>query len=132
MSKTPRGHELDEDGFHDEDECRKCLLSREVKNKCRCAECCRQLIIEVDLQDAKREPKIAERGKPLKGGRELIGYLLNGDDGACVFLDQTTNLCTIYRSRPLSCRLFDCATAGELIDLKFRRENGAALAAPSP
>jgi Fe-S-cluster containining protein len=67
------------------------------------------------LQDAEREPQIAERAKPIytaakltrSGLRELEGYLLNGDDLACMFLDQATNLCTIYDTRPLACRLFE-------------------------
>ncbi len=101
---------------HDPDECYQCLLTREVVNTCRCALCCRRLIIEVELQDAEREPKIKEKGSPLftppeltgTGQRELEGYLLNGKDVACVFLDQQTNACTIYETRPLACRLFDC------------------------
>lgn len=40
--------------------------------------------------------------------KELAGYLLNAKDGPCAFLDRQTNLCTIYDSRPLICRLFDC------------------------
>lgn len=101
---------------HDLDECYECLLSRTVETTCRCAECCRRLIIEVLLEDAEREPKIRERGSPIytaaeltrSGQRELSGYLLNGPGGACVFLDQETNLCTIHATRPLVCRLFNC------------------------
>lgn len=90
----------------------------EVSCECRCGECCRNLIIEVDVEDAKREPKIAERGSPTytsaelteSGKRELEGYLLNDvkNDGACTFLDRTTNLCTIHETRPWVCRVFDC------------------------
>ena len=123
-----KGHELDEDGEHDEEECYQCFVRKEVRSACRCGECCRRLIIEVDLEDAKREPKIAELGSPTyqhpalteSGQRELIGYLLNSrDDIACIFLDRHTNLCTIYGSRPLACRLFDCDGAGrqKLIEL---------------
>jgi Fe-S-cluster containining protein len=96
----------------------------EVHNACRCAECCRQLIIEVGVEDAKREPKIAEKGSPIytdpqltaSGEKELEGYLLNattGQDNACVFLDQPSNLCTIYDTRPWTCRAFDCDGAGQ-------------------
>jgi hypothetical protein len=43
------------------------------------------LIIEVDVEDAKREPRIAEKGSPIyadprltaSGDKELEGYLLN-------------------------------------------------------
>jgi Fe-S-cluster containining protein len=123
------GHEFDEDGFHDEEECEVCLLARAPTCKCRCGECCRRLIIQVSLSDAQREPKIAQRCSPIytgpeftaSGQRELEGYLLNGSEGdcACVFLDQATNLCTIYETRPLTCRLFDCDGAGreQLIEL---------------
>jgi Fe-S-cluster containining protein len=116
------GHQFDEEGFHDEDECEICLLASAPTCQCRCGQCCRHLLIEVSLEDAKREPKIAERGDPMyehpnltvSGKRELIGYFLNsrGEDPACIFLDQATNLCTIYETRPLVCRLFDCDGAG--------------------
>jgi Fe-S-cluster containining protein len=42
------------------------------------------------------------------GQRELIGYLLNGPGGTCVFFDSETRLCTIHNTRPGCCRLFDC------------------------
>src|SRR5205807_2014519 len=96
-------------------------------SSCRCAECCRRLLIEVTLEDARREPKIKELGSPTytpailtkSGQRELEGYLLNGQDGPCVFLDQAQNLCTIHPTRPLICRLFDCDHDGreQLIEL---------------
>jgi Fe-S-cluster containining protein len=122
------GHTLDEDGEHDEDACYQCALSREVKNDCRCGKCC-HLLIEVELEDAEREPKIKEKGLPIytppeltrSGKRELSGYLLNVPENghACAFLDRTTNLCTIHATRPLLCRLFDCDGDGkdQLIEL---------------
>jgi len=123
-------HTLDEDGEHDEDSCYSCLLGKGVKSDCKCAECCRRLIIEVLPEDAEREPKIKELGSPIyedprltaSGQRELIGYLLNKiteKSHACVFLDDATNLCQIYDTRPLVCRLFDCAGEGreQLIEL---------------
>ena len=123
----PSGHDLDEDGEHDEDECWLCLHKQSVENSCRCAECCKRLIIEVTLQDAEREPKIKELGSPIflppqltaSGERELDGYMLNGAEGGCVFLDKTTNLCKIHDTRPLVCRLFDCEGEGreQLIEL---------------
>src|SRR4051794_11079098 len=116
------GHTLDEDGEHDEEACHSCLLKREVKCACDCGGCCRSLLIEVELEDAKREPRIAERGSPIyappeltkSGEREIEGYLLNGkeNDYACVFLDRETNLCGIYETRPLACRLYDCDKEG--------------------
>jgi hypothetical protein len=103
---------------HDDDdsdgECYPCLAAEEVQTVCRCAECCRRLIIEVMLEDAEVEPRIAKECSPIYTGppetkdRELIGYLLNGKDGPCVFLDERSNLCTIHATRPLVCRLFDC------------------------
>jgi Fe-S-cluster containining protein len=123
------GHQFDEDGFHDEEECSVCLIASAPTCQCRCGQCCRGLLIEVSVEDAEREPKIAERGDPMyehpnltaSGNRELIGYFLNsrGKDMACVFLDQATNLCTIYDTRPLVCRLYDCDGAGreQLIEL---------------
>lgn len=37
-----------------------------------------------------------------------------GKDGHCIYLDQDTNLCTIYDTRPLICRV------DEQYDLKFK------------
>lgn len=121
-------HEVDEYGEQDRSECHECMLGMEVKGDCRCAECCRRLIIEVDLEDAEREPKVREKGSPIytpgeltgTGQRELEGYLLNSqEDLACVFLDRATSLCSIYDTRPLTCRLFDCHGEGreQLIEL---------------
>jgi Fe-S-cluster containining protein len=129
----PPEHDLDEDGEHDPDACYACLLDRAVVNECKCAECCQRLLIEVGLPDAEREPKIALLGSPIymppdlteSGKRELEGYLLNAPDGPCVFLDRSTNLCTIYETRPLTCRLFDCDGEGRerLIELGILRRD---------
>ena len=104
-------HQLDEDGLHDEQECELCIEQHEtVRNLCRCGRCCQALIIEVTLRDVEREPKIKECG-PLKGFTgEIEGFLLNdkSNDYACRFFDPSTLLCTIYETRPLCCRLFDC------------------------
>jgi Fe-S-cluster containining protein len=125
-------YHLDPD--HDPEECYDCLLEQETINTCRCGKCCRRLIIEVGLEDAAREPRIGERGSPIfapteltgSGERELEGYLLNGKDLACVFLDKDTNLCTIYETRPLTCRLFDCDGEGreQLINLGILKREG--------
>ena len=87
------------------------------------------LLIEVSVRDAEREPKIKKRGSPMysppeltrSGQRELIGYILNVKENgyACAFLDRATNDCTIYDTRPLPCRIFDCAGDGreQLVEL---------------
>jgi Putative zinc- or iron-chelating domain len=111
----------DEDAklMHDPDGCYWCVAERPATlSQCRCGECCRRQLIEVDTEDARREPKIAERASPIftpailtaSGRRELEGFLLNSEanDGACVFLDPASNLCQIYDTRPLVCRLFNC------------------------
>lgn len=84
-------------------------------------------MIEVRTEDAEIEPKIKEMGSPIldepdeNGKRELIGYYLNSkrNEYACAFLDRTTNLCGIYDTRPLVCRLFDCdgADRAEKVEL---------------
>lgn len=104
----------EDSGWDDEDEPEPI---KEVKSDCRCGECCR-MIIEADLDDAKREPRIAERGSPIytpaeltgTGKDELEGYMLNDQANgyACTFLDTATNLCSIYPTRPWACRVFDC------------------------
>jgi hypothetical protein len=121
---SPTDHHLDPE--HDPEECYDCLLQETVINTCRCAACCRALIIEACVEDAEREPRIREKGSPIytpaplteSGQEELSGYLLNGKD-ACVLLDPETNLCTIHATRPLTCRLFDCDGAGreQLVEL---------------
>jgi Fe-S-cluster containining protein len=102
--------------IHDPEACYLCLLDAPpILSDCRCAMCCRALIIETTLEDAAREPLIAVRGSPIHvppeltgtGQPEVEGYLLNGPNG-CVFLDQMSNRCTIYETRPLCCRRFDC------------------------
>jgi Fe-S-cluster containining protein len=123
---------------HDPDQCYWCLEQQPpALSSCRCGECCRRLIIEVTLEDAKREPKIKERGSPIflpaelteSGQRELTGYFLNSADNghACTFFDRATNLCSIYPTRPLICRLFDCAHEGreQLIELGILERDGA-------
>ncbi len=119
MSDVPEGHQADKYGEHDPDECYSCMLARDpVQSTCRCGKCCRALLIEVMVEDAEREPRIKELGSPTytdarltqSGQSELEGYLLNSsaNDYACAFLDRQTNLCTIYDTRPVICRLFDC------------------------
>ncbi len=121
MTRKPKWqrHQKDEDGEHDPEECYACLLEKEVTGDCRCADCCKRLLIEVSVEDAEREPLIAQKGSPIyadprltaSGKPELEGYILNrrkGKDISCVFLNAKTDLCTIYDTRPLTCRLFDC------------------------
>lgn len=108
VKPTDLPHSVDEEGEHEEEYCYRCLADHAVESKCRCGECCRRLILEASLEDAIIEPKIKERCSPIRDVVEQIGYLLNAKDGPCVFLDRTTNLCTIYDTRPLMCRLFDC------------------------
>ena len=121
-------HDLDQYDCHDPEECWECLHAEIVENQCRCGQCCRSLLIEVDVRDAEREPKIAELGSPINwpadvsvsGRDELIGYIINKPDGSgCLFLDDATNACTIHATRPLVCRLFDCDGDGkeQLIEL---------------
>lgn len=113
------GHNVDDEGTHDPDECELCVeRCKTVACDCQCGKCCEQLIIEVSLRDAEREPRIKQLCSPLwdsdieifEHRREVGGYLLNSHDneGACVFFDRQTRLCTIHETRPLVCRLFNC------------------------
>ena len=105
----PDEHQLDEYGDHDEDECEVCIeQTHTVRCECRCGRCCEEMILEASLRDGEREPRIKEL-PIIKGfSEEPIGYLLNGKDGPCVFLDRETKLCTIHDTRPLMCRVFNC------------------------
>jgi Fe-S-cluster containining protein len=127
------GLDADEDEFDDDEDLE---VGEPTHSDCRCGECCRPLIIEVGLADAEREPEITKRGSPIRvpaelsasGQEELAGYLLNSpvNDNACAFLDQTTNLCSIYDTRPWVCRVFDCDPEGkeQLIQLGIRPAGG--------
>ena len=100
-----------------------------MSNEClRCGACCRSLIVEADLLDALREPRIAkvcglpapppdacvvdEDEQPIGedpwNGRVAILSPRRNQDGqlaGCAFLD-TTNRCTIYPTRPNVCVAF--------------------------
>jgi hypothetical protein len=63
-----------------------------VTCKCRCGHGCELLIIEASMNDAEREPRIAERGKPLyddmSGVNEQIGWSCRPESfaiGGCGF-----------------------------------------------
>jgi len=105
-------HDYDEDGGHQPDECARCIeQTHSCVSVCRCGDCCRSLILEAEVRDAIREPSIAQECRPLFDiGPDTVGYLLNDREQgmACHFLDQSTNLCTIYETRPLMCRVFNC------------------------
>ena len=101
--------------LHDPDECELCLLKEEVRgNLCRCGLCCEYMIIEATALDARREPRIRERGSIIDEGGEIppdqAGWYLNRGKG-CVFFSRDSagrGVCEIYETRPLCCRLFNC------------------------
>jgi Fe-S-cluster containining protein len=95
---------------------------------------------ELNTADAEREPRIAETGTPLMddmrtGVKEQVGWMLGRTDGHCVFFDPANRLCTIYNTRPLECRVFNCDgregeyfrdPAGFLEQERVREEEAAA------
>ncbi len=109
-------HDLDKDGDHDPDACEHCIEEHHsVRSICDCGKCCESTIVEASLRDAEREPRIAAECGPIvcdlrTGAREVIGYMLNSKENeyACRFFDRQTRRCTIYDTRPLVCRVFDC------------------------
>lgn len=107
-------HQLDFEDYHDESECELCIEQQETKScGCRCGRCCETAIVEASFRDAEREPRIAETGMPLMddmrtGVKEQVGWMLGRKDGHCVFFDPENRLCTIYETRPLECRVFNC------------------------
>lgn len=117
-------HDLNEFDVHDPDECERCLEQNEsVLSNCRCGFCCERLILEASLRDGLHEPRIAAECELLRDiGPEPVGYLLNDrtNGNACHFFDRETRFCSIYDTRPLMCRLFDCdksRSKGDLVDL---------------
>lgn len=76
----------------------------------KCGYCCRTLILEAEYTDGLREPRIFKEGMMLNLDDPFEERLwsLNGKiDWACIFLDRSTNLCTIYDTRPLMCQGFE-------------------------
>lgn len=63
-----------------------------------CGRCC-HLVVELRSGDVVPERYVAER----EGAR----FLDQRGDGACVALDPETKLCTIYETRPQTCRDFN-------------------------
>jgi hypothetical protein len=77
------GHDVDEEGTHDAEECELCLeRNHTVACDYRCGKCCESLLIEVSLRDAQREPRIKELCGPIwdsdiqifEGRKEVGGY----------------------------------------------------------
>jgi hypothetical protein len=104
---------------HDPEQCLLCWdLRPAVSCTCRCGRCCEAMILEANSFDVRREPKIAQRADPItEGGTiplEVADWFLNGPGGPCVFFhrdpDNGQGVCEIHATRPLMCRLFDCAT----------------------
>ena len=62
-----------------------------------CGRCC-HLVVELRSDDVVPEELTAVR----EGKRCMDQH----SDGACVALDPATHLCTIYESRPWTCRVF--------------------------
>lgn len=111
------GHYINDWGNHVPDACRICVEANDtVSCHCQCGNCCERLIIEVDVEDGEREPRIAAECLPLRDGSpEIVGYRLNDQENgyACRFFDRTKRLCQIYDTRPLLCRIFNCDEARE-------------------
>ena len=74
------------------------------------------------MRDGEREPKINEHSSPItddmSGVVEQIGWPLNHGNGAWTLFDKQSKLCTIYETRPLCCRAFNCDS--ELIVIELR------------
>ena len=128
-------HDFDEDNVHDEDDCDLCIeRTCSVSSSCRCGNCCERLILETTLRDAEREPRIAKECSPLRGiNDEPDGHLLNDRENgmACHFFDRDRRLCTIYETRPLMCRVFNCDAerrSGDLVELlNYQPDSTASL-----
>jgi Fe-S-cluster containining protein len=104
-------HQRDEDGEHWPDECELCLEESEsCVCACKCGNCCEQLILEASHRDAEREPRIKAKCQPFRDFEDVVGYYLNdpANEHACHFFNREARLCTIYETRPLMCRLFNC------------------------
>ena len=115
-------HDLDDACRHEPEACAFCVETHcTVKCQCDCGNCCENLLIEASLRDAEREPRIAGCipiiEDDIEGNRVLVGYLLNSPENgnACRFFDRVTRKCTIYDTRPLACRVYDCDTEWSML-----------------
>jgi Fe-S-cluster containining protein len=131
-------HDIDEDGFHDTYECELCTEQTcSVSCECRCGNCCERLFLEASLRDAEREPRIsAECGVIRDFDDEVTGYVLDdrSNQTACHFFNRELRLCTIYETRPMMCRVFNCdeeRRSGELADLLTYEPDEAGGDSPS-
>ena len=84
------------------------VLVKQFRRCERCGACCRNSIIDVDLEDALREPRIVAEATLLDGhgtaSDDEWQFSLNqrgGKDFACIFL--TDEGCSIYPTRPVCC-----------------------------
>ena len=93
-------------------------MSQSIQCECRCGLCCMFAVVEATKDDVKREPSISQRAEFL-GFRKDVGpvWSLNskhqGARGPCVFFDESATdgrVCSIYETRPDSCRAYDCDT----------------------
>ena len=124
--------------LHDPDDCELCLIQNDVRCQCscRCGLCCEYMIIEATALDARREPKIRERGSIIDEGGEIppdqAGWYLNRGKG-CVFFSRDSagrGVCEIYETRPLCCRLFDCDTDERAVEFRAQLAADTGLSLP--
>ena len=83
-------------------------LIGQMKRCQQCGSCCRHLIVDVDVLDVIREPRIAEQGELLdgRGALEPDQWMWSlACAMPCPFLGEA-NRCTIYSTRPEACLAF--------------------------
>lgn len=82
----------------------------ELKIDCRvngrlCGKCCYKAVVPLTRRDIERITSRGYRFEDFAEYRAGVPVLKNVDSH-CVFLDPTTNACTIYEDRPTACRLY--------------------------
>lgn len=81
----------------------------------KCGACCRTLIVEAFFYDCDREPRIyqidgiTDRAKFREDERCII--LHDQKTRACPFLEDATNHCSIYPTRPVACVMVEAGDA---------------------
>lgn len=105
----------------------------------RCGACCRHWIVEADLVDVLREPRIAAECALMDGYGKLpldsdsVWMIACGPSESCPF--QRGNECDIYPTRPSECVAFspgslkcaECRTAAGLRPLVERESDGSLM-----
>ena len=103
MPENALEDEFDEDEEEDDEDDEDEENVKEATCECRCGECCRRLLIEVDLHDAERAPRIKELGSPTYTDERLTRSGNANSKDSCSTVTTTWPVCS-WTGRKISAR----------------------------